>query len=53
MGQINLDFIKNRRHINRKIKKPMWKNRNIDLKFLTGGGCFKLCFGYYPYGLAK
>ena len=37
MGQINLDFIKNRRHINRKIKKPMWKNRNIDLKFLTGG----------------
>lgn len=35
MVRINLNLIKNRWHINKRVKKPMWKNRNIDLKLLA------------------
>lgn len=37
----NLDLSKWRK--NRKVKKTMWKNRNIDLKFLAMS-CFIICF---------
>lgn len=42
MAGININLIKNRMRINSRVKKPMWKNRNADLKFLTMG-CVLIC----------